>query len=91
MEYKVKKVKLSIVALLLFFVSVQTITAQEAEINLIAEFSLFYESYKNKDFESAEPHGWTVLDTDPSQFLKYRPFKKMEEMDSCKKDHICFC
>ena len=73
-----KNLKLLIGTFLFAFLSVQTIFAQE--MNLIAEFSLFYESYKNKDFESAEPHGWTVIDKDPSQFLKYRPFKKMEEI-----------
>jgi tetratricopeptide (TPR) repeat protein len=75
----VKNLKISIVTLLLFFMCVQTTNAQ-GEINLIAEFSLFYESYKNKDYVSAEPHGWIVLDTNPSDFLKYRPFKKMEEI-----------
>lgn len=74
-----KNLKISIVALLLFFMCVQTTNAQ-GENNLIAEFSLFYESYKNKDYVSAEPHGWIVIDTDPSDFLKYRPFKKMEEI-----------
>jgi len=69
-----------IVILLLLLLSVSAINAQDGEVNLLAEFSLFYESYKNKDFESAEPHGWIVLDTDPSNFLQYRPFKKMEEI-----------
>ena len=72
-----KNLKLLIAMSLLFLISIQTVNAQN---NLIAEFSLFYESYKNKDFKSAEPHGWIVIDTDPSQFLKYRPFKKMEEI-----------
>jgi tetratricopeptide (TPR) repeat protein len=79
MEYKMKNVKIALITILLFFVSIQSIIAQ-GEVNLIAEFSLFYESYKNKDYESAEPHGWIVIDTDPSQFLKYRPFKKMEDI-----------
>jgi len=74
-----KNVKITLITMLLFFVSIQSIIAQ-GEVNLIAEFSLFYESYKNKDYESAEPHGWIVIDTDPSQFLKYRPFKKMEDI-----------
>ena len=72
-----KNLKLFIVTSVLLLMSIQTINAQN---ELIAEFSLFYESYKNKDFESAEPHGWIVINTDPSQFLKYRPFKKMEEI-----------
>ncbi|MBU1798106.1 MAG: hypothetical protein KKF21_06970 [Bacteroidetes bacterium] len=74
-----KNVKLIVITMLLLFMSIQTINAQN-EVNLIAEFSLFYESYKNKDYESAEPHGWIVIDTDPSQFIKYRPFKKMEDI-----------
>lgn len=78
MELKVKNLKIIIAAILLAFISVQSVFAQEH--NLIAEFSLFYESYKNNDYKSAEPHGWIVIDTDPSQFLKYRPFKKMEDI-----------
>lgn len=74
-----KFIKSLIVTLLLLLLSVSAINAQD-EINLIAEFSLFYESYKNKDYKGAEPHGWIVIDTDPSQFIKYRPFKKMEEI-----------
>ncbi len=74
-----KFIKSLIVTLMLLLLSVSAVNAQD-EINLIAEFSLFYESYKNKDYKSAEPHGWTVIDTDPSQFIKYRPFKKMEEI-----------
>lgn len=56
------------------------LSAQGDSVNLLAEFSLFYESYKNKEYESAEPHGWIVIDTDPSKFLQYKPFKKMEEI-----------
>lgn len=74
-----KFIKSIIVTALLLLLSVSAINAQE-KLNLLAEFSLFYESFKNKDFESAEPHGWIVIDTDPSKFLQYRPFKKMEEI-----------
>ncbi|MCF8240804.1 MAG: hypothetical protein K9J16_05415 [Melioribacteraceae bacterium] len=49
-------------------------------VNLLAEFSLFYEYYKNNDYKSAINHGWIVLNTDPSNFLQYKPFKKMEEI-----------
>lgn len=61
-------------------ISMNYLSAQGDSVNLLAEFSLFYESYKNKEFESAEPHGWIVIDTDPSKFLQYKPFKKMEEI-----------
>jgi len=55
-------------------------SAQGDSMNLLAEFSLFYENYKNKEFVSAEPHGWNVINNDPSKFLQYKPFKKMEEV-----------
>jgi tetratricopeptide (TPR) repeat protein len=80
----VKNVKLFLIValMLLFAVPSLKLNAQEAkqdgEVNLIAEFSLFYEYYKTKDYESAEPHGWIVLDKAPKKFLKYRPYKKME-------------
>ncbi len=75
-----KFLKSLIVTLLLLLLSVSAMNAQDEKVNLLAEFSLFYESYKNKDFKSAEPHGWIVIDTDPSKFLQYRPFKKLEEI-----------
>lgn len=49
-------------------------------VNLLAEFSLFYEYYKNKDYQSAIDHGWKVINTNPKNFLQYKPFKKMEEI-----------
>lgn len=49
-------------------------------VNLLAEFSLFYEYYKNKDFKSAAEHGWKVINTNPKNFLQYKPFKKMEDI-----------
>lgn len=49
-------------------------------VNLLAEFSLFYEYYKNKDFKSAVEHGWKVINSNPKNFLQYKPFKKMEDI-----------
>ncbi len=74
--------------IILFFVSlvaspiigVNTETAATDSVNLMQEFSLFYEYHKNSDYESAEPYGWTILKTDPVKFIKYRPFKKMEDI-----------
>jgi len=83
----VKNLKITLISILLLLMSIQTIKAQN-EVNLIAEFSLFYESYKNKDYKSAEPHGWIIIDTDPSQFLKYRPFKKMEDIITFMHDSV---
>ncbi len=43
-------------------------------------FSLFYEYHKNKDFNSALPYGWKVINSDPTPWLKYKIFPKMEEI-----------
>ncbi len=81
-----KTLKTLIIALFLFgfyssvVAKLNVYFVQADSVNLLAEFSLFYEYYKNKEFESAEPHGWKVIDTDPSKFLQYKPFKKMEEI-----------
>lgn len=50
------------------------------KLNLQAEFSLFYEFYKNKDYISAYSHGWNVINTDPSAFMRFKPFRKMEDV-----------
>lgn len=47
---------------------------------LMVEFSLFNEYHKNKDFESAYSHGWNVINSDPTMLLRYKPFKKMEDV-----------
>lgn len=52
----------------------------KSQNELITNFSLFYEYHKNKDFSSALPYGWKVVNSDPSQFLKYKIFSKMEEI-----------
>lgn len=57
-----------------------SVAAEQDSIDLMAEFSLFYEDYKNKLYESALPHGWNVVNNDAERFIKYRPFRKMEDM-----------
>lgn len=56
------------------------INSDSVQVDLMTEFSLFYEAYKNKDYNFAYEHGFTVINTDPSTFLKYKPFRKMEEV-----------
>ncbi len=58
---------------------VPSVSAQN-ELSLQAEFSLFYESHKNGDFESALPHGWIVVNKDPSAYIRFRIFPRMEEI-----------
>jgi len=87
MELKLKTLTTTLLSLLLMIAFTSTkaettkfYSAQGDSVNLLAEFSLFYEYYKNKEYESAEPHGWIVIDKDPSKFLQYKPFKKMEDI-----------
>ena len=63
-----------ILATIVFFNT--TIKAQ----NDATTFSLFYEYHKNKDFVSALPYGWKVINSDPTPWLKYKIFPKMEEI-----------
>ncbi|HSD63808.1 MAG TPA: tetratricopeptide repeat protein, partial [Ignavibacteriaceae bacterium] len=41
-------------------------------------YSLFSEYYKNKDYKSALPYGWQVLQADPAKFSKFI-YYKMED------------
>ena len=45
---------------------------------LRAIYSLFSEYYKNKDYKSALPYGWQVLQQDPKMFAKWI-YYKMED------------
>lgn len=67
------KCKLSLL-LFILAVSFSPIFAQEN----MANHSLFYEYNKNKDYATALPYGWKVLQADPTPFLKYKFFSRME-------------
>jgi tetratricopeptide (TPR) repeat protein len=41
---------------------------------------LFYEYYKNHDYQSAYPFGWYVLNHNPEPFKKYNIYAKMEDV-----------
>ncbi|MEE9448538.1 MAG: tetratricopeptide repeat protein [Ignavibacteriaceae bacterium] len=47
-------------------------------MKILEQYSLFSEYYKNKDYVSALPFGWIVLEMDPSMFAKYI-YKKMDK------------
>lgn len=47
-------------------------------LECIKNYSLFSEYHKNKDFESALPYGWMVIEKCPNQFSKWI-YYKMEE------------
>ncbi len=48
-------------------------------LKLIEQYSLFSEYYKNKEFETALPYGWKVLEMDPQKFSKWI-YYKMEDI-----------
>jgi len=67
----------------LFAYSVNTVgnIAVSDSINLMAEFSLFYEAHRNNQFDEwTMEKGWNVINTDPTQFVKYKLFTRMEEV-----------
>src|SRR5690606_17632137 len=47
-------------------------------MKVLEQYSLFSEYHKNKDYESALPYGWKVLEMDPARFARFY-FYKMEE------------
>ena len=47
-------------------------------MKLIANYSLFSEYYKNKDYQSAMPYGWIVLRMNPKKFSQWI-FYKMDD------------
>lgn len=47
-------------------------------LKLLEKYSLFSEYHKNKDFTSALPYGWEVLDINPLKFKKWI-YYKMED------------
>ncbi|MCJ7554681.1 MAG: hypothetical protein MUO34_12455, partial [Ignavibacteriaceae bacterium] len=47
-------------------------------MKVLEQYSLFSEYHKNKDFISALPYGWKVLEMDPVRFAKFF-YYKMEE------------
>lgn len=47
-------------------------------MKLLTQYSLFSEYHKNKDYKSALPYGWTVLELDKKKFAKWI-YYKMED------------
>lgn len=66
-----------IVITLVIFAS--TNLAQNADsMKVLTDYSLFSEYHKNKDFASALPYGWSVIEANPVKFSKWI-YYKMEE------------
>lgn len=56
----------------------RNISIQDSSQKILAQYSLFSEYYKNKDYKSAMPYGWNVLEMDPEKFNKWI-YYKMED------------
>ncbi|MBS3944416.1 MAG: tetratricopeptide repeat protein [Melioribacter sp.] len=63
-------------ALILGFASSLVIKAQNDQ----ATFSLFNEYHKNKDYVTAIDYGWKIINSDPTPWLRYKIFPKMEDI-----------
>lgn len=82
-----KRAKLTFLTLLIFVLASSAFakdinmsrTIVTNQDSLLQYFSLFHESHKNKDFLSSLEPGWIVINADPTNFIKYKIFKKMEE------------
>lgn len=68
--------KMTFITVALFVLSVSTF----GQSDLMQKFSLFYEYQRNNDFLSALPYGWQVVNEDPTPFIKYRIFSKMDNI-----------
>ena len=80
-------INLSVVMLLLILLincgntsnaTVRTPLTPADSMKCLEQYSLFSEYHKNKDYKSALPYGWNVLECDPAKFARWF-FYKMEE------------
>ncbi len=63
-------------AVVLFYTSAFAQTLDSMKV--LEYYSLFSEYHKNKDYESALPYGWQVIEANPTKFSKWI-YYKMEE------------
>ncbi len=50
-------------------------------VNLMVEASLFFEAYKNKQYDEwTLTHGWNVINTKPDAFPRNFPYRKMDKI-----------
>ncbi len=77
---KTLRITLAILAVVTLYSNTYAKQLKADSLNILAEFSLFNEYHKNKDYVSAEPHGWNVINTRPQDFIRFKIFKKMEDV-----------
>jgi tetratricopeptide (TPR) repeat protein len=73
--------KLVLIAAIYLFISASPFTAEvKAQTDsAMIQYSLFSEYFKNKDYTSALPYGWKVLEMEPKKFAQWYYFK-MEDL-----------
>jgi len=55
--------------------------AESDSLNLMAEASLFFEAYKNKQFDDwTIEKGFNMLNAKPDAFAKYHPYRKLDKV-----------
>lgn len=77
---KTSRLIIAILAVVAMYTNTAAKYLRADSLNILAEFSLFNEYHKNKDYVSAEPHGWYVINTKPQDFIRFKVFKKMEDI-----------
>ncbi len=60
--------------------SVKAITTTDS-VNVMVEASLFFEAYKNKQYDLwTMDHGFKLLNTKPDAFPQFKPYKKLDKL-----------
>ena len=76
--------RLKVIAIIAIFLNLNTENLfsqnQKDPQWLNAQFSLFWEYYKNKDYKNAYPYGWTVLLTNPEPYKRFNIHGRMEDV-----------
>jgi len=73
---KTLKLFYAIALITMLLLSAVSVKAQDS-MKVLTEYSLFFEYHKNKDYQSAMPHGWEVINLNPSRFKNV--YSKMED------------
>lgn len=72
------KTLIQTLAITLVLFASSNIAQTSDSMKVLTDYSLFSEYHKNKDFASALPYGWSVIEANPTKFSKWI-YYKMEE------------
>lgn len=73
------KTQIKTLTFALILVASSVMAQNPDSMKVITNYSLFSEYHKNKDYESALPYGWSVIEANPTKFSKWIYFK----MEDC--------